>query len=243
MRLLFPRASAAPAPVERLPVACAPLDELLGGGVETGTLTEVHGEAGAGKTNLCLQLAREVALAGGKVVCVDTEGFSPERLAQIAGSHREVGERLLVERVTTPAAQARALERAARIAKAVPAVKLVVVDSATLLYRVQLADGDGLAERRALLRQLHGLHSVARERGIAVVVTNQVFRVPGEDGVQALGGHALRHLAGCVLRLERLPGAGARAALLVKHRSRPEGVRAAFALGPHGLEPAAATDP
>lgn len=234
--LLRPPPPRAPA-VARLPTGCAPLDALLGGGVEGGALTEVHGEAGAGKTNLCLQLAAQVARAGGRALYLDSEGFSPERLAQVAGADLAVVQRsLLVERLATPAEQAKAAARAARIAKLVPEVRLVVVDSATLLYRVALAEGAGIAERRALLRQLHGLHAVARSRGVAVVVTNQVFSVPGDEGVHALGGHALRHLAACVLRLERGPAPGARVVTLVKHRARPEGLRAEFRLGPHGLE-------
>lgn len=236
---LFRRPAPAATPTIRLPTACAPLDELLGGGVETGGLTEVHGEAGTGKTNLCLQLARNVALGGGKVVYLDSEGISADRLAQISGSALpDVEARLIVERVTQTGAQAKAAERAARIAKAIPQVKLIIVDSATLLYRVQLADSEGLWERRALVRQLHGLHAVARERGVAVVLTNQVFSVPGQEGVQGLGGHAMRHLAGCVVRLERLAAPhGARQAVLLKHRSRPEGGSARFALTGAGLGP------
>lgn len=223
----------------RIALGCPPLDALLGGGLEPGALTEVHGEAGSGKTNLCLQLAREATRSGGRVVYVDSEGLSPERLAQICGPDiEEVQHRLLVERVANLGQQARACERAVRIARGVTGVRLVIVDSATLLYRVQLAEGEGLRERRALLRQLHGLHALARERSVAVVVTNQVFSIPGQDGVHGLGGHALRHLAGCVLRLERAPDLpGARSAVLLKHRSRPEGLRAAFALGNRGLEP------
>lgn len=223
----------------RLPTHCTPLDALLGGGLERGVLTEVYGEAGAGKTNLCLQVARNVALGGGRVVYLDSEGFSSERLAQVCGDQAaDVRQRLLVERVSTPVEQARAAERAVRIVRSVPQVGLVVVDSATLLYRVQLADHDGLRERRALVRQLHALHAAARRHRVAVVATNQVFSVPGEDTLHGLGGHALRHLAGCVLRLERLPEpSGARRAVLVKHRSLPEGAQAGFRLGARGLEP------
>jgi DNA repair protein RadB len=214
------------------------MDALLGGGIETGALTEVYGEAGTGKTNLCLQLVRQVACGGGRALYVDSEGVSSERLAQIAGEAQPlVEQRLHLERVTTVSGQARAAERAVRIAEGIADVQLVIVDSATLLYRVQLAEGDGRAERRALLRQLHGLQAAARTRGFALVVTNQVFSLPNEDVVQGLGGHGMRHLAGCVVRLERGDGPGARSAVLVKHRSRPEGLVASFALGNHGLEP------
>jgi len=238
-----PKIASLPDDAPRLASGCAPLDALLGGGLERGVLTEVFGEAGAGKTNLCLQLARNVALDGGRVVYLDSEGFSMERLEQVCGGRAaEVRQRLLVERVATAAEQARAVERAVRIVKSVPKIGLVIVDSATLLYRVQLADHDGLRERRAVVRQLHALHGAARRHRVAVVATNQVFSVPGEDRVQGLGGHALRHLAGCVLQLERLPEpAGARRALLVKHRSLPEAGEAVFRLGPAGLEPMTAT--
>lgn len=67
----------------KIPIDCKPLDELLGGGIESGSLTSLYGEAGSGKTNICLQLARNVVLSGKKVVFIDTEGVSFERLKQI----------------------------------------------------------------------------------------------------------------------------------------------------------------
>ena len=50
--------------MKRLPVACNPIDEMLGGGIEYRSITEVHGEAGSGKTNFCLQASRECAKKG-----------------------------------------------------------------------------------------------------------------------------------------------------------------------------------
>ena len=66
-----------------LKLGCKPLDDLLGGGIESGIITKTYGEAGAGKTNLCLQASRECVSAGGKVAYIDTEGVSIERLDQI----------------------------------------------------------------------------------------------------------------------------------------------------------------
>ena len=66
-----------------LQLKCKPLDDLLGGGIEKGTITEVYGEPGSGKTNLCLQAARECVSNGKKMVFIDTEGVSLERLKQI----------------------------------------------------------------------------------------------------------------------------------------------------------------
>jgi len=38
--------------MEILTTGCKPLDDLLGGGIESKTITKIFGEAGTGKTNL-----------------------------------------------------------------------------------------------------------------------------------------------------------------------------------------------
>jgi DNA repair protein RadB len=43
--------------LDRLPSGCESLDSLLGGGFESGIITQLYGEAGTGKTNIALQLA------------------------------------------------------------------------------------------------------------------------------------------------------------------------------------------
>ena len=67
------------------------LDKLLGGGMETGSLTELFGEFRTGKTQLCHTLCVTCQLpissggGQGRALYIDTEGtFRPERLVQIA---------------------------------------------------------------------------------------------------------------------------------------------------------------
>lgn len=67
------------------------LDKLLGGGIETGSITEVFGEFRTGKTQLCHTLAvtcqLPVSQGGGEGKClyIDTEGtFRPERLLAVS---------------------------------------------------------------------------------------------------------------------------------------------------------------
>ncbi|CCW71445.1 unnamed protein product [Phytomonas sp. Hart1] len=69
----------------------ARLDALLGGGVAVGSLTELSGAPGAGKTQLLLQLAVGCALPaavgglGGRCLWIDTEGsFVRDRLGEVA---------------------------------------------------------------------------------------------------------------------------------------------------------------
>ena len=64
----------------------SPLDELLDGGIEKRTITQVYGPPGVGKTNICLNIAIGVAKRGKKVVYIDTEGgISVDRIRQISG--------------------------------------------------------------------------------------------------------------------------------------------------------------
>jgi meiotic recombination protein DMC1 len=67
------------------------LDKILGGGIETASITELFGEFRTGKTQLahtlCVtsQLSFEMHGGQGKVIYVDTEGnFRPERIESIA---------------------------------------------------------------------------------------------------------------------------------------------------------------
>lgn len=66
-------------------------DAILGGGVETGSITEAYGEFRTGKTQLShtlavtCQLGFEQGGGQGKCIYLDTEGnFRPERIEKIA---------------------------------------------------------------------------------------------------------------------------------------------------------------
>lgn len=66
------------------------VDQLLGGGIEAGSITEVYGAARSGKSQLCFTLAVTCQLpfasggAEGKCLFIDTEGtFRPERLLPV----------------------------------------------------------------------------------------------------------------------------------------------------------------
>ena len=221
--------------VSRLPTACPPLDELLHGGVESGAITEFFGEAGAGKTNVCLQLARNAALAGRKTVYIDTEGVSLERLAQMSGDHyRRVRESILFFEPYSLAEQQLVIEKTVRLAAGSPEIGLVILDSAAIHYRIALGTGDDVGGRRALAAQLHQLTGVARKRDIPVVMTNQVTTNLETEELEPLGGQVIRHLAKAVVRLEKIAPARRRATIL-KHRSVHEGLSAEFRITTRGL--------
>jgi DNA repair protein RadB len=224
-----------------LPTGCSTVDELLGGGFERGTVTQVYGPPAAGKTNLCLAAAIEAAARGETGVYVDTEGVSVDRFEQIATAKAdETGDDLdeLAARVVIEAAhdfeeQAEAVRDVADFADR---ASLAVVDSITGFYRLERAgdskEGDAL---RRVADQVTHLLGLARRHDIAVVVTNQVFTDPDGDRVRGLGGNTLEHWTGTVLRLDRFRG-GNRRATVEKHRAKPAGETARFSITDDGVE-------
>jgi DNA repair protein RadB len=216
-----------------LPTGCPPLDDLLGGGVERGTVTQVYGPPAAGKTNVALCAAVRAAVDG-FAVYVDTEGLSPERFEQVAaavGDVDDVASRVVVSNAHDFEEQEEAVRDVAEFADR---ADLVVLDSATGFYRLERTDGDEGEALRRVARQVTHLLSLARRHDLAVVLTNQVFTDPDADRVRPLGGNTLDHWTGVVVRLDRFRG-GKRRATLEKHGSRPAGETATFEITGDGL--------
>ncbi len=221
---------------DRLPTGVASVDALLGGGLETDAVTEIYGEGGSGKTLFCLDVAVRLARASRWVLYVDTEGVSLERLRAVAGPDAgTVLGHLLLSAPKDLEAQGRAVATACALARGARRdVGLIVLDSATNFYRLALSGPDEDVAREALIVQVADLVATARARGVAVLLTNQVWRSPREGTLEPLGGSFLNHAAKTILRFEREEGPR-RTVVLVKHRARGEG-RAAFRIAAAGLE-------
>ncbi|GGN97531.1 DNA repair and recombination protein RadB [Haloarcula pellucida] len=223
---------------DHVSTGCDPLDELLGGGLERGAVTQVYGPPAAGKTNLALSAALDVAAGGDAALYIDTEGLSPDRMEQIArgraGPNQTVDDlagRLIVSEVFDYDEQTEAVQDTAEFAAE---IELVVLDSATGFYRLRRDDDDGGETLRDVARQITHLLSLARKHDLAVLFTNQVFTDPDSDRSTALGGHTLNHWSGAILRLDRFRG-GNRRATLEKHRAKPAGDTVQFSITDDGL--------
>ncbi len=212
----------------------AKLNALIGGGVENGTITLLYGEGGSGKTNVCLMLAKSAVLSGSKVLYVDTEGVSAERLAQIAGAETDrVSKNILFSEPYDLREQTRLIAKGIRLLENRSRIGLIVVDSLTMFFRMtRTEDGD---ERKDLNEQLSMLLNAARRFSIPVVVTSQVYTDISNGNIEPLGGHILQHAAKTIVRLERLQG-GKRRATLMKHRHMKEAGYIEFVITGSGME-------
>ena len=224
------------------------LDKLLGGGFETGSITELFGEFRTGKTQLCHTLCvtcqLPVSQGGGEGRClyVDTEGtFRPQRMRDIAKRYDldpdDVLDNVAYGRAFNSDHQTQLLIQAAAM-MAENRYALIVVDSATALYRTDYSGRAELAARQQHMGQfLRALTNLAEEYGIAVVITNQVTASPDAmsygPGIKPIGGNIMAHASTTRLYLRK--GAGEnRICKIYDSPSLPEG-EATFAIFEDGI--------
>lgn len=219
-----------------LPIGCDALDDLLGGGLERGTVTQLYGPPAAGKTNVALQAAVKTAADGGTVVYVDTEGLSVDRFGQVLDAHADDPDAASGRIVVTDALDFDEQAEAVRdVEDFADRADLVILDSATGFYRLQRSeDVEGGEALRDVASQITHLLSLARKHDLAVLITNQVYTDVDAEKTRPLGGHTLTHWTGTVVRLDRFRG-GNRRASLEKHRARPEGESTRFKITDRGV--------
>lgn len=218
-----------------IPTGCQPIDELLGGGFDRKAVTQVYGAPAAGKSNLVLSTAVEVAKNGGTALYIDTEGMPISRIEQIADTTEEktetIASRIIITEALSFDEQEQAVQDAADFADQ---VDFIALDSATGFYRLERTERDEGEALRSVGRQIAHLLSLARKHDLAVAFTNQVYTDPESDRTNALGGHTLDHWSALIVRLDRFRG-GNRRATLEKHHSKAAGDTAQFRITDSGL--------
>lgn len=210
---------------------CIPLDDLIGGGYPKKMITQIYGEPGSGKSTFCLTAAISVLKAGRCVVYIDTESFSVDRFTQIAGSQaEELSERFYLYEAADFDQQATMIQDAGHILSSRD-TGLIVIDSATGLYRTELEHGQDSLQR--LSRQIVMLLGYAKRYDLPILITNQVYMDPARNDFAPLGGTSLFHLSKVILRIERLNGL--RRIRIAKHHARAEGGFLDFSMIQEGI--------
>ncbi|MGD2200519.1 MAG: DNA repair and recombination protein RadA [Candidatus Bathyarchaeota archaeon] len=224
------------------------LDRILGGGVETGAITELIGEFGTGKTQICFtlsvtaQLPVEEGGLDGNICVIDTEGtFMPERLSQIAEEKgldpTKTLERILIARAYNSEHQIILINSLPELVEK-SGIKLVVVDSMIGHFRGEYIGRATLSERQQKLGGcLSKLLRVAEAFNVAVVITNQVLSTPDVmygDPNKPTGGHVMAHA--CTHRVFIRKGRkNTRLARVIDSPSLPE-EKIRFAITAAGIE-------
>lgn len=192
---------------KKMTTGCESLDNLLEGGLETSSITEFYGEFGAGKSQICQQLAVTVQLPeergglGGGCLYIDTENvFRPSivlRMAKRFGLEKTVLDNIVFAEAYTSQHQAVLLESADEIIKE-KNVKCIIIDSLTSHFRSEYIGREMLSRRQqALNKHMHKLTRLARAFNAVAIVTNQVTATPDAYVFEPkpIGGHIVGHTA------------------------------------------------
>jgi len=217
--------------MKHLKLRCKSLDDLLGGGIEYNSITEVYGEPGSGKTNLCLQASRECAIKNKKVVYIFNGVFSLERLKQICKkqNYEKILSNIIFFNPQSFIEQEKIIKKTIKMDD----ISLIVLDTFNSYYRLMIEVDETYADR-SLNRQITDLQIASMEKEISVIIAGQVYSSEKND-VKPFGGRIIERMVKSIIKLEKID-IGIRKATIMKHKSKTIGDNAIFKITKHGLE-------
>jgi len=213
------------------------LDDLLGGGVESGKVSEFFGENNTGKTQIAHQLCVNVQLPyeegglEGNALYIDSEGtYSPERIIQIAVEkgldHNEVLQNIIVGSAYNSDHQILLVREAPTIIQEYN-IKLVVVDSLISHFRSEYTEkSTTLACQNLIYGHIADMKRISNIfPNVIMFFTNQISIKPDVffgNPIVAAGGKIVAH--GSTIRVFLRKGKGEqRIAKLIQAPHLPEG--------------------
>ena len=156
------------------------LDDLLGGGIRPGTIIDIFGPGGSGKTQLAMQISLN-SLRDGTVLYQDsTGGFRPERMLQLIklqGLEPSLLDGMIVARMRNTSEQ---LDYVKKISEIKP--KLVVIENITDLFTFEYSRDSSLLEKHVKFMQyMHDISMVSIGTKIPIVITNTIRSADGQE--------------------------------------------------------------
>ncbi|MBI2148786.1 AAA family ATPase [Candidatus Woesearchaeota archaeon] len=175
------------------------LDKFLAG-YEENSLTTIYGEAGSGKTTLCLLIAIEFALNNKKVLFLDTESnFSTERFEQLLkGRNKECLKNILILKIKNFNLQHTQIKSLEGIKK----ISLIIVDSITHHFR-RLNNKEPELAKGMLAKQLIILKDTSKNN-MPVLITSQVYSNM-KNGILPVGKEVINKFTKNIIKLEKNP--------------------------------------
>jgi DNA repair protein RadA len=198
--------------IETITTGSSELNRILGGGMQTGKLTEIFGPFKSGKTNfghtvsVTVQLPKNKGGLGSAVAYIDTENtFSREKIKRIAKRFglepKKVLSQIFHARIYSTDHQVQMIQKAESLCKT-RNVRLIIVDSLMALFRAEYVGIGMLARRQSALNNIiHALSRIAETYNCAILLTNQVAtKMMGMfSSDDAIGGNIVAH--GCHFRV------------------------------------------
>lgn len=181
-------------PTKKLSTGCPILDRFLSGGILTEGITEICGESGAGKTQLCMQLALTAqyptdmgGLNGGVIYICTEEQFHSRRLQQIIENFPfelngkikpkiNFMDNLFITRVTDVEKFENSFNKIIFLVEN-KNIKLIILDSVTALFRGSSTDIEGFQKAKDLRTIVRFFYKLCGTYKVATVCVNQVSQV------------------------------------------------------------------
>lgn len=203
--------------IKKISLNCEPFDKVLDGGFESGSISEVFGQYGCGKTQIAHLLVVRALVEDPKNKCIyiDTEGtFRADRIRDFAKANgvdpEEALSRIYVTRAYNSDHQMLLAEEAERLIQKDNSYRVLIVDSLTSHFRSEFIGRGELATRQQKLnKHMHLLSKIAYLYNAVILVTNQVMSDPAGffgDPTRAVGGHIVGHNS--AFRIYLRPGKG-----------------------------------
>lgn len=153
------------------------LDDILGGGIRDGLITDIFGAGGTGKTQLVLQIVAESLAEGGKIFYIDTTGdFRPERLVELLAARnleQSYLDRITVARPTNTREQ---MDTVSEIYS--NNFSLVVIDNITDLFSFEYSKEEQILEKTTqFAKHMRELTRAAMTKKIPIITVNMVRKV------------------------------------------------------------------
>ncbi|MFM8658685.1 MAG: ATPase domain-containing protein [Candidatus Nitrosotenuis sp.] len=153
------------------------LDEILGGGLKSGTITDIFGASGTGKTQLALQVMIQSLSENNKILYQDTTGgFRPERLIEMC-AHKQMDsdflDKISVARVINVTEQQNSLDQITK-----SDFSLIVIDNVTDLFSFEYPKEEQILQKTAQFsKYMKKLSQIALETKIPILLTNMVRKI------------------------------------------------------------------
>lgn len=205
---------------DRISTGYEELDRVLGSGIVGGSLVLVGGDPGIGKSTLLLQVCRNLAAAGKKVLYISGE----ESLKQIKLRANRIGtiDGELLFLCETSLDQIQEVIRDTK-------PEVVVIDSIQTMFREEVSSAPGSVSQ--VRESTNLLMQIAKGLGIAVFIVGHVTK----EGVVA-GPRVLEHMVDTVLYFEGDRNASYRILRGVKNRFGSTNEIGVFEMRESGLE-------
>lgn len=150
------------------------LDKLLGGGIKSGTITDIFGPSGSGKTQLAMQICLNCLHEDNIILYQDTTGaFRPERMMQLIklkGIEPSHLDKVIVARITNTSEQIKYVKKISQLKP-----RLVVIENITDLFTFEYSkESSSLEKHMRFMEYMHMLSMMSVQSKIPIVITNMV---------------------------------------------------------------------